>query len=191
MASTNINNFTGSLEVLLDGFSLGKMNSDVRSFLLNPANVPVIKQAIDYLGYSIPNNSSAPGIAKIKMLYFAAFYLKSFPLPVSGGSANCGQIKQTLAQLNFEQAQLKRNELDKLFDVYTEEETNLKQQVIADISTKFNALYSQYNCTAAQVSGGNNILVPVLAITGVLFAIVIVRKLFKSNTSVNPQIKTA
>jgi hypothetical protein len=82
MASTNINNFTGALEVLLDGFSLGKMNSDVRSFLLNPANVPVIKQAIDYLGYSIPNNSSAPGIAKIKMLYFAAFYLKSFPLPI-------------------------------------------------------------------------------------------------------------
>ena len=177
MASST-DNTLGPLSSLISGMNLGAMLDDINMVLLNPNNIPALKQAVEYLGYSVPSRTDNIGVKRIKLLYWGVHYLKLFPIP-SMSSANCGQIQQTLSQLAFEQVKIKQNELDNLFTVYTAEEWNLRQQAVSDIYTKFNGMYAQLNCTASQTGGGNDLLKNVLIITGSVFGIAILWKMFK------------
>jgi len=149
----NLNNngdYVTPLAVLLSQMNLGTMRAEVEQTLLNKNNSRALFQAVNLLGYSIPQNSDSAGIFKIKQIYWAVFYLKTFPIPQIK-ETNCSQIQQTLIQLEAEKATIKAAEIDKLFSTYTEADWNQRQQAVSDLSTNFNGIYGRLNCTKAQV----------------------------------------
>lgn len=167
-----------AFENLLNQMNLGTMTDEIRNLLLNAGNTDEMVQAINYLGYSIPTGTDTSSVAKMKQLYWGVFYLKTFPIP-DINSANCGQIQQTLVQLSAEKANVKQSELDKMFDTYSAQDWNYREQAITDLLTKFNGLYGQLNCTASQTSTGNDLIKNVLIVTGAIVGLVILVKIFK------------
>lgn len=167
-----------ALALLLDQMNLGQMTDEIKNTLLNGSNTDEMVQAINYLGYPIPTGTDTSSVAKIKQLYWGVYYLKTFPIP-DISSDNCGQIQQTLVQLPAEKANVKQSELDKMFDTYSAQDWNYREQAITDLITKFNGLYGQLNCTANQTSTGNDLIKNVLIVTGAIVGLVILVKIFK------------
>ena len=149
----NLNNngdYITPLSSLLSQMNLGSMRSEMEQTLLNKNNGRALFQAINLLGYAMPENADAAGISKMKLIYWAVYYLRTFPIPLINAT-NCSQIQQTLIQLEAEKATIKAAELDRLFGIYTETDWNQRQQAVSDLSTNFNGIYGRLNCTKAQV----------------------------------------
>lgn len=158
-------------------YNFGNMDDDIKTFMSDPANASNIRDAVKVLNYVIPTSNDAIDLIKFKQIYWGGYYLHQFPIPTGLLGIDCGQIGQSLIQLAAEKANLKQNDLDKLFQVYSEADLQQRMQVISDLTTRFNGLYAQQNCTAAQASGGNDVLKYVLYGLGAIFILVIAKKL--------------
>lgn len=180
----NGEDFYPELELLLSQLNFGNMRTEANDVLMNKANANALFNAVYALGYVIPETSDSVGLSKMKKIYWGVYYLRNFPIPKIE-SANCGQIEQTLIQLQAENANIKQSELDKLFSFYTQQDWDDRQQVISDLITKFNGIYARLNCTSAQVSQSsktdNKLLKITLMVCAGVIASVILFRIFKKN----------
>lgn len=179
-AAVNANSgVTPAFTALSNAYDFGQLDDDIKNFMANPDKATNIRDSVKMLGYVIPTNNEPVDLVKMKQIYWGAFYLSKFPIPGGILGADCGQIGQTLIQLAAEKANLKQSDLDQLFTVYSEDDVKQKMQAVADLTTVFNGMYAQQNCTAAQTSGGNDVLKYVLYGLGGIFVIVIGMKILR------------
>lgn len=158
-------------------YNFDNLDDDVKTFMAAPENANNIRDAVKVLNYVIPTSNDQVDIAKFKQIYWGAYFLKQFPVPSGLLGVDCGQIGQTLIQLAAEKANLKQNDLDHVYAIYTEGDMQQQMQAVADLTTRFNGLYAQQNCTAAQTGGGNDVMKYVLLGLGAIFVILIARKI--------------
>jgi len=166
-----------NLSILINSMNLGNMHDEVMNVLLNQNNEKLIQQAINDFGYFISDKTDDNAVIKMKRLYWAVYYLKTFPIS-SFSQADCGQIYQTLVQLTNEKANLAQAKLSAYNTGYTKQDIEIREQVIVDFTTRFNGMYAQLNCTAAQSKESSNIVFYSVIIAGVLIGIIVIKKLF-------------
>ncbi len=177
------NGVTSAFGALAQAHNFGNLDDDIKTFINSPENDGPLRDSVRMLNYVIPTSNDAVDLMKMKQIYWGAYYLKQFPIPSSLLGNNCGQISQTLIQLSAEKANLKQNDLDQLYSIFSEADLEQKMQVVSDLTTKFNGLYAQQNCTAAQADGGGDVMKYVLMGIAGVFLVVIGYKIVKRNKS--------